>query len=84
VNRSRLEDVRRLIMGLIRLNNKPIVTPKDKITVRELKRLADISALERIYELDSGRVLVDTDVIDAENAEYGSTLDWQRGSGASH
>lgn len=71
-------------MGLIRLNNKPIVTPKDKITVRELKRLADISALERIYELDSGRVLVDTDVIDAENAEYGSTLDWQRGSGASH
>lgn len=70
-------------MGLIKLNNKPIVTPKDRITVQELKRIADISALERIYELESGRVLVDTEVIDSENAEYGSTLDWQRGGRAS-
>jgi hypothetical protein len=67
-------------MGLIKLNNKSIVTPKARMTVQELKRIADISALERIYELDSGRVLADTEVIDAENAEYGSTLDWQRGS----
>jgi hypothetical protein len=70
-------------MGMIKLNSKPIVTTKDRMTVQELKRIADISALERIYELDSGRVLGDTEVIDAENAEYGSTLDWQRGNGAS-
>ena len=66
-------------MGLIKLNNKSIVTPTSKMTVHEFKRLADISALERIYELSSGRVLGDTEVIDTEEAEYGSTLDWERG-----
>jgi hypothetical protein len=66
-------------MGLTKLNNKPIVTPKSKMTVQEFKRIADISALEKIYELDSGRVLGNTEVINTEDAEYGSTLDWERG-----
>ena len=66
-------------MGLTKLNNKPIITPTSKMTVQEFKRLADISALERIYELSSGRVLGDTEVIDTDGAEYGSTLDWERG-----
>lgn len=65
---------------MIKLNNKKIVTPKDQMTVKELKPLADVSELERIYELDSGRVLADAEIIDTENAEYGSTLDWERGA----
>jgi len=67
-------------MGMIKLNNRPFVTTKDRMTVLELKRLADVSELERIYELGSGRVLADAEVIDAEAAEYGSTLDWERGA----
>lgn len=66
-------------MGLPKVNNKVIVTPKDRMTVIEFKRLADISKLERLYELQTGRVLEDVEVIDTREAEYGSTTDWERG-----
>lgn len=65
-------------MGLTKLNNKMITAP-DRTTVAELKRLGDISALDRIYELQTGRVLEDNDLIDPRNAAYGSTTDWERG-----
>lgn len=66
-------------MGLPKLNNRVIVTPRDKMTVAEFKRLGDVSELERIYELDTGRVLDDADLIDTREAAYGSTADWERG-----
>jgi hypothetical protein len=66
-------------MGLPKLNNKLIVTPKDQMTVAEFKRLGDVSELERIYELQTGRVLENGDVIDTKAGTYGSTADWQRG-----
>jgi hypothetical protein len=67
-------------MGLPKLNNKGINTPTDRMTVREFKRVAEISDLERIYDLQTGRVLGDAEVIDTRDAEYGSTTDWERGS----
>jgi len=66
-------------MGLTRINNNPVVAPTAEMTVRDLKRLAGISELERLYELDSGRVLNDTEVIDTNETEFGATLDWERG-----
>ena len=66
-------------MGLPKLNNKVIVTPKDSMTVIEFKRRAEVSDLERLYDLRSGRVLEDAEVIDTRKAEYGSTTDWERG-----
>jgi hypothetical protein len=66
-------------MGLAKLNNRPIVTPSDKMTVAEFKRLAEVSALEKLYDLQTGRVLEETEQIDTREAEYGSTVDWERG-----
>ena len=66
-------------MGLPKLNNRVIVTPRDNMTVAEFKRIGDVSELERIYELETGRVLDDTDLIDTREAAYGSTTDWERG-----
>ena len=66
-------------MGLPKLNNKVIVTPKDQMTVAEFKRLGDVSELDRIYELQTGRVLEDGELIDTRDATYGATADWQRG-----
>ena len=66
-------------MGLPKLNNKVIVTPKDRMTVAEFKRLGDVSELERIYELQTGRVVEDGELIDTREAAYGSTADWERG-----
>lgn len=66
-------------MGLPKLNNKVIVTPRDQMTVAEFKRLGDVSELERIYEIQTGRVLENGDVIDTRDAAYGSTADWERG-----
>lgn len=66
-------------MGLPKLNNRVIVTPKDTMTVAEFKRLGDISELDRIYEIQTGRVLEDGEVIDTRDAAYGATADWQRG-----
>ncbi len=66
-------------MGLPKLNDKAIVTSQDQMTVAEFKRVAEISELERIYDLRTGRVFEDTDVIDTHEAQYGSTTDWERG-----
>ena len=66
-------------MGLPKLNNKVIVTPKDQMTVAEFKHLGEVSELERLYELQTGRVLDDAEVIDTREAAYGSTADWERG-----
>jgi hypothetical protein len=66
-------------MGLPKINGKAIVTSQDQMTVAAFKRVAEISALERIYDLPTGRVLEDTEVIDTREAEYGSTTDWERG-----
>ncbi len=66
-------------MGLPKLNNKIIVTPKDRMTVAEFKRLGDISELDRIYDLNSGRVLEDGELIDTRDAAYGATADWELG-----
>ena len=66
-------------MGLTKLNNKAIVTPKDRMTVAEFKRLGDVSELERLYELQTGRVLENNEVIDTRESAYGSTADWERG-----
>lgn len=67
-------------MGLSKLNNKVIVTPKDQMTVAEFKRLGDVGELERIYDLHTGQVLEDNQLIDTREAAYGSTTDWERGS----
>ena len=66
-------------MGLPKLNNKVIVTPKDQMTVAEFTRLGDVSELERLYELQTGRVLENGELIDTRDAAYGSTADWERG-----
>ena len=66
-------------MGLTRVNNRPIVTTKDLMTVEELKKVAGISELERLYALDTGRVLTDAELIDTREAEYGATAAWERG-----
>ena len=66
-------------MGLPKLNNKVIVTPKDQMTVAEFKRLGDVSELERLYELQTGRVLDNGELIDTRDTAYGSTADWERG-----
>ena len=66
-------------MGLTKLNNKLIVTPKDQMSVGEFKRLGDVSELERIYELQTGRVLENGELIDTREGAYGSTADWERG-----
>ena len=55
-------------MGLPKLNNKVIVTPKDRMTVAEFKRLGDVCELERIYELQTGRVLENGELIDTRDA----------------
>lgn len=62
-------------MGLPKINNKVIVTPKDRMTVAEFKRLGDVSELERLYELQTGRVLENGELIDTWDAAYGSTAD---------
>lgn len=66
-------------MGQPKLNNRAITTPKDQMTVGEFKRLAEVSELERIYDLKTGRVLADAETIDTRESEYGSTTDWERG-----
>ncbi len=66
-------------MGLPRINNQTVVTPADRMIVAELKSLGEISELERLYDLQSGRVLDDAEVVDTRDAEYGSTTDWERG-----
>jgi hypothetical protein len=38
-----------------------------------------VSELERIYELQTGRVLEDDELIDTRDAAYGATADWERG-----
>ena len=66
-------------MGLPKINNETVVTPADQMTVAELKRLGEISELERLYDLQTGRVLDDAEVVDTRDATYGSTIDWERG-----
>jgi len=66
-------------MGMPKINNKPIITPSDEMSVADLKRLAEISELEQLYDLKSGRVLANDEVVDTREAAYGSTTDWERG-----
>ena len=66
-------------MGLPKINNQTVVTPADRMSVAELKSLGEISELERLYDLQSGRALDDAEVVDTRDAEYGSTTDWERG-----
>ena len=66
-------------MGMPKINNKPIVTPSDEMPVADLKRLAEISELEQLYDLKSGRILANDEVVDTREAAYGSTTDWERG-----
>ena len=56
-------------MGLTKLNNKPIVTLKDEMSIAEFKKTAELSELERIYDLRTGRVFDDADIIDTREAE---------------
>lgn len=66
-------------MGQSKLNNRLIITPDDRMTVAEFRRVAEVSELERIYDLQTGRVLEDSEVIETAGHEYGSTSDWERG-----
>ncbi len=66
-------------MGMPKINNKPIITPSDEMTVADLKQLAEISELEQLYDLKSGRVLANDEMVDTREAAYGSTTDWERG-----
>jgi hypothetical protein len=66
-------------MGMPKINNQPIITPSDEMSVADLKRLAEISDLEQLYDLKSGRVLANNEVVDTREAAYGSTMDWERG-----
>jgi hypothetical protein len=65
-------------MGKLRVNNREVVAPESRMTVKEIKELALVPMHEKLYGKD-GRILRDDEVVGTEDTEFGAVTDWTRG-----
>jgi hypothetical protein len=66
-------------MGLMKINGQPVITPSNKMVVKEVKALAGIGPEEKLYRKNGQIIVDDKEIIETDDVEYGSVTDWVRG-----
>lgn len=66
-------------MGKMTVQGRDFVTPKDEMTVGEIKELAGIPRNERVYQKDGKVFESDADVVKTENAHLDVMPAFERG-----